>query len=353
MKKTRILITGAAGAVGTETLKELIKNESHFQVRTFDLPGKRTAEALKPFRKKIEIIAGSINDYSILEKAVSDVDIVIHLAAIIPPSASKNPTLAWKVNVDGTQTLIQAIRKKAPEAFLLFSSSVSVYGDRVKTPWICVDDKLNPSDGDGYGAGKIAAENIVRESGLNYSIFRFTGIMGTQHMKAKGIDPMFFHMPLETSYEIATTRDTGFALSRIPYHIEELQERTFNLAGGESCRTSYQEFLKQTLTVTGLGFEGFPPEAFATQNFHCGYYSDSDALEKILHFQRDSTSSYIEWITETIPRWRRVAVKIIRHKIVRYMLKHSDPLKALLNKDATMIQHFFRSPPILSSTHSE
>jgi len=341
MKKTGILVTGAAGAVGTEVLKELIKNHSHFKVRTFDLGGKHTGKALNPYGSRIEKVSGSINNYKLLEKAVSGMDIIIHLAAVIPPSADRNPERAWKVNVEGTRNIIRAVRNRSPEAFLLHTSSVSVYGDRVDTPWIKVGDRLNPSDGDEYGRGKVAAEKLVRDSGLRFSIFRLTGIMGPSQMKGKGIDPLFFHMPLKTSYEFATVRDAGFAISRIPYHLDEIQNRTFNLAGGTGCRIIYRDFLERSLAVAGIQLKDFPGEAFATRNFHCGFFSDSDELEKILHFQRDTVDSYIDWISETIPAWKKILIKMNGRNIARYMLKQSDPMKALLNEDEPMKAHFF------------
>ena len=352
MKKTGILVTGGAGAVGMEVLGELVKSYSHLKIRAFDLGGKRARKSLKSFGNRIEVITGSINDYPLLEKAVEGMDIIIHLAAVIPPAADKNPALAWKVNVEGTRNLIRAAGRRSPDAFLLHTSSVSVYGDRVKNPWIQVEDELNPSIGDEYGRGKVVAEGIVRESGLRYSIFRLTGIMGPSQMKRKGIDPLFFHMPLNTSYEFATTRDAGFAISRVPFHLKELENRVFNLAGGESCRVTYRNFLKQSMPIIGLNLGEFPEEAFATRNFHCGYFKDSEKLEKILHFQRDSMDSYIRWISEAVPNWRKRLVKAGGKSIVRFMLKHSDPLRALREKNKPMVERFFRSPPTFSPAHS-
>jgi hypothetical protein len=49
------------------------------------------------------------------------------------------------------------------------------------------------------------------------------------------LDPLLFHMPLNTCIEMATTRDTGYALVEALEHVAELQGRTFNLGGGEKC----------------------------------------------------------------------------------------------------------------------
>ena len=115
---------------------------------------------------------------------------------------------------------------------------------------------------------------------------------------------------------------------------------------------SYRDFLSRILPVAGLDIGDFPPEAIVTRNFHCGFYSDSDILEGILHFQRDSMDSYLEWINNNFPAWRRIVVRMGSQRVVRYMLKHSEPLIALLNGDESMIRHYFHRPPALNPAHS-
>lgn len=348
MNKKRILVTGAAGAVGTEVLKELCKTAGHLEVRAFDLPGKKSRKILKPFKNIIEFIGGSVEDASALNEAVRDVDLVIHLAAVIPPLADEYPELAGRVNVWGTHNVVEAMKRYAPDAFLLYSSSVSVYGDRVNNPWIAVGDTLKPSDGDMYGGSKVTAEKLVENSGLDYSIFRFTGIMSPGQVTSGRIDPMLFHMPLNTSLELATTRDCGFAMARAIYHLGDLKGRTFNLSGGEACRVEYRELLSRTFDVLGMDFSKLDENAFATRNFHCGFFKDSDELEQILHFQRDSVETYLQWISETMPRWRRIVVSLVRKRAIRFLLSKSDPMNALKAGNEILIRRFFGTTPVLS-----
>jgi len=101
-----------------------------------------------------------------------------HLAAIIPPLADKMPALAEAVNITGTKNLVECTEKFSPEAFFLYASSISVYGDRNSNPWIKVSDPLRPSYRDEYARTKIEAEKIVMSSRLKWTIFRLTAIMG-------------------------------------------------------------------------------------------------------------------------------------------------------------------------------
>ena len=143
-----VLVTGAAGAVGSAVLAELVARRTEFNVRVLDVKTKRAQQILKPFAKEVDVQLGDLRVPASFEAAVHGVDAVIHLAAIIPPLADHQPALAEAVNVLGTRHLIDALQRNAPDAFLLYTSSVSVYGDRVATPWITVTDRLCPSDGD-------------------------------------------------------------------------------------------------------------------------------------------------------------------------------------------------------------
>ena len=183
--------------------------------------------------------------------------------------------------------------------------------------WICVTDPLCPSEGDYYAVTKIRAEQLVRNSSLTWRIIRLTGIFNPQQK----LDPLFFHMPLETCIEMATTRDTGYAL--------DLQGRTFNLGGGAPCRVIYRDLLSGCFARAGLGALDFPAEAFAEQNFHCGYFSDSDELESILHFQRDSFDDYLSWYEHSLSPARRRLAMWLRRAIKQQLLRQSEPYQAL------------------------
>ncbi len=336
--KTIVLLTGAAGAVGLETLKELIRHKDQYHIRVIEVRNPRTEKALRPYRKEVEICWVDLTDRAAVKACVTDVEKVIHLAAIIPPRADRQPTLAEHVNVQGTHNLIEALKQGSPEAFLLYTSSVSVYGDRVKDPWITVTDPLRPSVGDYYAVTKIKAEQLIKNSALKWSIFRLTGIFNPQQK----IDPLFFHMPLETCIEMATTRDTGYALVQALEHGAELQGRTFNLGGGEKCRVIYRDLLAGCFTAAGLGNLEFPAEAFADHNFHCGYFLDSGDLEQLLHFQRDSVESYLSHYARQVSSLRRWITRALRPAIKRYLLRQSDPYRAWQRRDLKMMPRFFR-----------
>jgi nucleoside-diphosphate-sugar epimerase len=335
--KKRILLTGASGAVGIETLSELARHTDKYEITVFDLENKQSRKKLLPFAKSVRLVFGDITRMEDVEKVSRKQDLVIHLAAVIPPLADEKPELAEAVNVGGTKNLLAALQKNSPAVFFLYSSSISIYGDRVKNPMIKVGDALKPSIGDEYAVTKIAGEDAVQHSGLRWTIFRFTGIM---HPTPGKMDPLMFHMPLDTSFEIATTRDTGFALTQAIAYETELQGRIFNLSGGEKCRIIYRDFLNKSFELSGLGKNPFPDEAFATANFHCGFYEDHAALENILHFQRDSIADYFKLFEENRKPGTKFIARILRPVIIKKMLKMSDPLNAKQTNNKELMARF-------------
>ena len=332
----KVLLTGAAGNVGFETLKSLINKNN--DVTVLELNNRKTKRKLKKFKDKVNIVYGSINDSDLIMELIKDKDVVIHLAAIIPPLADKNKELTKRVNYDGTKNIVDAIMKNGNKAFLVYSSSISVYGDRVKDYNICVDDELKLSDDDYYAEIKIKTEDMIKRSGINYTIFRLTGIMGHPML-----DSLMFHMPLDTKIEFISNVDTGYAFSESIYHIDELKNKVFNLGGGKKFRTTYEEFLKKMFDIYGLDYKYINKRAFATRNFHCGFYSDTDLLNNILHFQRDTLDTYFQRVNKETSKLVKILTKIFSRPVIYFLNKTSEPLKALKKNNLNLIKRFFNN----------
>jgi nucleoside-diphosphate-sugar epimerase len=342
--KKRILLSGAAGAIGLETLKELVKRKDNYEIVVLAKDNKKHRKKLKKFDADIHTIYGDIRHSATIEQLTNNIDFVIHLAAIIPPRAEKNPKLAEEVNLDATVNLIKSLEKNSPNAFFVFASSVAIYGDRLENPIISVTDEINKDIDDNYSKAKIKCEEFLKTSSLSWSIFRLTAIM---HPRQK-FDPLMFHMPLETKMEICTSRDTALALVNAIEKKELLNKQIFNLSGGKKCRVIYGDFLKNSFINSGLGEHPFPNYAFAKANFHCGYYSDSDKLNHLLNFRRDTIEDYYRDFKSELGKTKIILAKIFRPCIIRYFLAKSDPLKARKSKDQKMIQYFFpKEKPML------
>lgn len=336
-KKTNVLLTGASGAVGQYVLQQLAKDE-RFAVTVFDLNNSKSQRFLKKFADTIQIVYGDIRHPQTFEQVTHNVDVTIHLAAIIPPLADKKPQLAQEVNSGGTKNLLAALEKNSPQSFFLYSSSISVYGDRVQTPHIKTEDPLTPSEHDYYARTKLEAESFIKASKLRWSIFRLTGIMGYRNHKISGL---MFEMPLDTSLEIATPEDTSRAFVHAIDKQEELTGRIFNLGGGKQCRLSYKEFLSRAFKAYGLGELDFPDKAFAEKNFHCGFYMDGDKLDKIVNFRRDSIEDYFRILKKVMPPLHYWGAVLFRAPVKKFLLLQSLPYKGYKTQNTELLRRFF------------
>ncbi|MHA1729585.1 MAG: NAD-dependent epimerase/dehydratase family protein [Promethearchaeota archaeon] len=353
-----ILLTGASGNVGFSTFKELLKTRNRYNIRLLLRGSSKNKKLFKPFLKDVEIIWGDLTNQEEVDTAVEGydhkgVDIILHIAGVIPPKADKFPETAEAVNVEGTKNILNAVKKlqkkqqnkQQKDIKIIYTSSISVYGDRVKNPWIKVGDVLNTNLGDYYGRTKIKAENLIQESGLNWTIFRLSYItIPERKLNAENLR-MIFYMPLDTSIEILRCVDIGYALAQA-IDCEELIGHIYNVAGGEKCRTIYGEYLQKYLEIFGLGNNTISKisHAFATKNFHCGYYSDTDDLQQILKFQRNTLEDHFNAVKAEIGPFKKFFLRFVRfiRPLARwFILKHSEPLKAKKNNDRTLIEQYF------------
>jgi len=312
----KVLLTGAFGNVGISTLKELLNND--YNVRVFEVYNRKNRKIAKKFKNRIEVMWGDLRNKEDVNNAIQNQDVIIHLAAIIPPLADANPSLAESVNVGGTKNILDAIKEQAQKPKLIFTSSVAVYGDRRYNPMIEVTDPLAPSKGDYYAITKITAEKLIRESGIDFAIFRLTYITSINKLN---MDPLMFHMPLDTSIEICDTKDVGLALANA-IDCEAVWGETFNLAGGKQCRITYREYLNDMMEIFGLGRNFLPEEGFAEKDFHCGFMSTNKS-QNLLKYQKHTLEDYYREVKKKIGP-KKHFMPVIKWMIRLHLLKKSE-----------------------------
>jgi UDP-glucose 4-epimerase len=157
IKNKKILIIGSSGFLGKHLVKALsLKNN----VTQFDInPPDNDLKNIKYFN-------GSILDKTLIEKAVNNVDIVYHFAAMTDIDIVNNkPAQAIEINIAGTTNILECCAKKQVER-LIFSSSVYVYSNY----------------GGVYKSTKQACELLIEDYnkmyGLNYSILQLGSVYG-------------------------------------------------------------------------------------------------------------------------------------------------------------------------------
>ena len=109
----KILITGGTGSLGTALTTRLLK-ENIDTIRIFSRDELKQSQMESHFNdKRLRFLIGDVRDKERLDKAVEDINIVIHTAALKQvPIIEYNPFEAIKTNVQGAQNLVEACLEK-------------------------------------------------------------------------------------------------------------------------------------------------------------------------------------------------------------------------------------------------
>lgn len=175
----RILITGGAGFIGSHLCENYTK-DGHV-VYCFDnfMSGNLTnIRHLLDFRN-FKLIKGDVRNYDLLEKSMSNIDVVFHLAAQVHVDRSYiEPRLTYDINVLGTQNVLEIARLYDIKK-VIFASTSEVYGTAQYEPI----DENHPLDAPHpYGASKIAADRMcyayIKTYGMNIAIIRHFNVFG-------------------------------------------------------------------------------------------------------------------------------------------------------------------------------
>jgi len=297
MNMKKVLITGGAGRLGVIVCQAFLDNG--YWVRVLDLDtsqNRRNLKKLKP-RERVEVFWGDITQPPLMAPALSGVDAVVHMAAILPPAADKHPELAHKVNVDGTRNLIDLIKTLPQRLPLVFTSSVAVFGCYPELREPLCPEKTPPRPVDVYGKTKLEAENLIRESGIDFVILRLTATMYLD-FTLTDIKRMF-SAPPETPVEFCHPKDAATAIVNAVRDFDKVKGNTFVISGGPGQRMSYGEMVGAILGLMGLPLP--PREKFSREPFYLHWY-DTAKAQALLLFQQHSFSDYLRDLSRAISR---------------------------------------------------
>jgi nucleoside-diphosphate-sugar epimerase len=283
-----VLVTGGAGSVGKCVAQRLC--EEGYTVRVFDLPsmdytGLEGAEG-------IEILRGDITQLLSMQQAVEGVSAVIHLAAILPPVSEQCRELTFAVNVEGTARIAEALKRANPNAPLVFSSSVSTYGDTtgVNLP-VMVDHPQQALDI--YAESKIAAGRSLRERYSNVVILRISGIAVPSIQSPPEVWPFMADQRIEFIHRGDVVRALCAAASA-----EEAKGQVFNIAGGITWRTTGRAYVKDYYDLLGVPIE---EARFQEHPGWCDWY-DTEESQRVMCYQNTSYQAYLGQLRDEIEK---------------------------------------------------
>jgi CDP-paratose 2-epimerase len=285
------LITGGAGFVGTNLADRLLDDGE--RVVVLDDLSRRGVEAnLQWLRGKhadrLQVVQGDVRDPDDVRVAARQADRVFHFAAQVAVTTSvTNPVHDYSVNLGGTVTLLEELRRRSEPPPLLFTSTNKVYG---KLAGLAVEqsgERYEPTDpevrdsGIGehwplqfaspYGCSKGGADQYVLDYAETYGmpnvVFRMSCIYGPHQcgnedqgwvahflMQALGGAPITLYGDGRQVRDVLYVDDLLDAMQLATDQVDALAGQAFNMGGGPASTVSLLELLDL------IGRLGAPPE---------------------------------------------------------------------------------------------
>jgi len=298
----RVLVTGGSGFIGSHVVDRL--QARGLEPRIFDLvpsPHHRAGD--------VDTVLGDLCDPNAVRDALQGCDAVIHLAALADvDQVTKDPALADRVNVRGTQSLLDAARELEIGRFV-YASTIWVYGDAAGPEAVDEDTPLGlPKHF--YTATKIAGEMYTSAYtelyGLEHTILRFgipygprsrpTAVVAAFTAKALAGQPLTIAGDGTQSRRFVYVEDLadGVAVSLDPV----AANRVYNLVGREN--TSVRSIARTVRDVVGdvpiVHIEGRAGD-LKGGNISGARAADELGWEPTTTFA-EGVQRYVDWVTD-------------------------------------------------------
>jgi nucleoside-diphosphate-sugar epimerase len=306
----KVLLTGAFGGIGRQVLNNLLR--AGHAVVCLDLQNPRTEKIAATLPARARVVWGDICNAAAIESALREIDVVVHMAAIIPPLANSNIGLADRINVDATKTLIELMERSATAKRLIFASSMGVAGldQHLRTPPLSVD--VPPTPTDHYGETKARCEAFIRASTLDWSILRIAACPHEDLMSGRKEDLLLiFDTSASGRVEFVHFEDVGLAFANA-VDCDAAIRRVLFIGGGARCQAEAWSFYGELFR--SMGIEGIPRTAFKPgPPLFFGDWLDTRESQALLKFQRHTLEDFYAWARK-------------RSGLKRYLIKAIAPL---------------------------
>jgi UDP-N-acetylglucosamine 4-epimerase len=245
LKNSRVLVTGGAGFIGSNLIESLLKSGNRVTCLDNFSTGKR--ENLKGFTSDpcFSLIEGDIRNPADCEKALREIDIVFHEAALgSVPRSIKDPVTTTDVNIGGFVKILFAAREAKVKRFI-YAASSSTYGDHPDLPK--VEDKigspLSPYAITKY-VNELFASNFSKIYGIDVIGLRYFNVFGRRQDPDgayAAVIPKFLKMLL--NHEVPLINGDG-SISRDFTYVDNVV-----LANHLAAITTNKEALNQVFNV--------------------------------------------------------------------------------------------------------
>jgi len=228
----RVLVTGGAGFIGSEVVSQLLTNGYFVTILDNFSSGKK--QYLPKSNKKLKVIKGDIRDKKSVKKAVTDQEVVIHLAALpFIPDSFYYPGDFFDVNTNGSINMLwNSIKSRSVETFVHISTS-EVYGS---AQTVSMNENHPTTPHSTYAVSKLAGDRAAftlhKENGFPVVIIRPFNSYGPRFTEPY-IIPEIMSQILNNSKEIVlgnvrTSRDFTYVQDTASAIIKSIIEKKAN-----------------------------------------------------------------------------------------------------------------------------
>lgn len=294
-----VLVTGGFGLVGSATVRRLAELGRTVVVADLETPANQAAAAALP--RGTSVRWADLTDEDQTARLVADVapEVIIHLAAIIPPTIYKARKLARRVNVDATATLVRIAEAQANPPRFVQASSNAVFGARnpyKSTGPVTADMPMKHSDL--YSAHKAEAEAIVRASSLEWVVLRLGGVLSVDPKAIPfNADALYFEslLPTDGRMHSVDVRDVAWAFAAAT--TADVAREILLIAGDASHMLLYGDITPALAGARGLR-GGLAPGRKGNPNDDDAWFvtdwMDTSRAQEALAFQHYSWQDMID-----------------------------------------------------------
>jgi dTDP-glucose 4,6-dehydratase len=259
----RVLVTGAGGFIASHLTERMVQEGAAVRgLVHYNALGSRGWLDESPLAEQVEVLAGDITDRDSVRRAMEDVDVVFHLAALIAiPYSYRAPESYVRTNINGTLNVLQAARDLGTPR-VVHTSTSEVYGSALYVP---IDEK-HPLQGQSpYSASKIGADKMAeafyRSFDVQVATVRPFNTFGPRQ-SARAVIPTIITQCLKTGEvhlgSLTPTRDMNFVANTVDGFVMAAQSpevvgRTVNLGSGREI--SIGDLANLIARLTGIDFE--------------------------------------------------------------------------------------------------
>jgi dTDP-glucose 4,6-dehydratase len=324
----KILVTGGLGFIGSNFCKHMLKKHPAFELINVDKMGLGANPAnLQDIDKdkRYSFIKGDICNPQFMHKIITDVDVLVNIAAETHVDRSiADPYPFLLNNTIGTFTVLEAVRKHNKRIRLVHVSTDEVYGQALKGSF-AENNPLDPSNP--YSASKAAADMFVlsyhKTYGLNVSITRCTNNFGPYQLPEKFIPKTIVRalrdLPVPIYGSGTNIRDWIY----VQDHCEAIDAVMREGKAGEVYNVSAGNEIPNIGIAKKILALLDKPETLITfvedRPGHDERYSlDSTKTRFTLNWQpkfsfKQSLESTVRWYVENKPWWTPLATEAILH----------------------------------------